>query len=779
MSGMIRLGPLGDVRPYMLANVSQYSRSLANQMAVKTAQGDATYADKDAYDAWVQHNWVRGVGKEADDEGFLYAEMDTRVPHQLSLPPLVKVTDGRQETPSATDIRNQISSKQGVLTAGGNSGTDRIAVYFDASAGYTLARVWVYARIPPNTTATIALYGVDGSDKPTGSPTDTATISGDTDYNFRWYSAAISETLSGEYCLVLYPAAASNTIEWAGGGSYTNAKTWTSADGGATWAAHTQLFPFFLTDVHGLNSKASVTDVVRFNDNTYVAVGNRVMKYSASNQNWANVGSARSTTITDLEVWGATLYIGLGDSTNYDTMNTSETYSGGGSAGRLFHRGANGYLWKAVANNVYYSVNGSSWSSAIAAGPNTFSVRGFAMAQDNEYVATDDGLWWIAPGDVARGLTPFPGQGSENGRDMVAHEGNVYLPVGGHLYQFSELAALQNLWKTRPEELPSSKLGRVMTVTATTHWLLAGVQPDDSAGAPSVWAWNGEGWHFMAALPNGLTLTCLRYDRALKRVWCGTSSGLVFWFYVSDYLVNPTRDGAYTFMPYGWLETDWFSSEILEDRKDFDGVYALARGMNTTMPLEVYWQDDTSTSQQSWTDEAGASVTDEAGEPILYSIVLWMKLGELTGDRGEVRWPLDSTARNSRELRLGLLISTNNGGFSPKVEAVRVKYHLMVTDWYMWTVPVLVSGDGETAQQLADGTAQNYTRDEQRSHLRSLETQVEPALYTDICGCRYEVKVRAGVETVWGEIREIGGAQEFDSVILLTLEQSARGQYQE
>lgn len=775
--GHFSLGPLGDVRPYMFADPRQFRRALANQMVVPTGSGEAKYANKDAYSSRVWHTWTRGIGQEADQDGALYAEMDTRIGHQLNLPPLVKLTDGKDEDGAATDIRNQIGDVTGVLTAG-EGGSDRIAIYVDGSAGsLAMTKIWLYARIPPNTTATVALYGVDGSNKPTGSPSDTATISGDVDYNFHWYLAAITETLGAEHCIVVYPTLATNTVELACGASYTNSTTWVSDDDGSTWAAGS-LYPFFLTDIDGLNSKASVVDIVRFNSQTYAAVGNRIYKYSTSNQNWASVGAARSTTITDLEVWEGNLYIGLGDGTNLDTMNTSESYTNGSVQARLFHKGQ-GYLWRSDGENVYYSADGSSWSSAIVVGPSDFSVRGFATSQSNVYVATDDGLWWIAPGDIPVGVAPFPGASSVNGKDMLAYEGNVYIPVDGHFYQFTEMAALQNIWKSRPEELPSSKLGDVVTTCATSHMLLVGVQPDSSTGAPTVWSWNGEGWHFMAALPNGLTLTCLRYDRSNSRIWCGTSTGHIFWFYVSDYLVNPTRDSAYTFMPFGWLETDWFASEILEDYKDFDGVFVLAREISAANPVEVYYQDDASSTVLYIEDEAGLVVTDEAGDPLSYPITVWNFLGEYTGERQEIRFDLDSTARNSREIRLGLLVTTRDVSVTPKVEALRLKFHLMITDWSLWSFGIEISGTETTPQQLVDGTVQEYSREQMRAHLWAMAAgYTPPVLFTSPDNITYEVKVKDASEVPLGEFKWIDGALKYDSVMNVVLEQTWEGEYE-
>lgn len=775
MQGHIHLGIPGDLRPYQLANAQQWSRALANQMKVSTAQGEAKYADKDAYDSWVQRTWQRGVGKEADEEGVLYAELDTRIPHQLNLPPLVRLTDSINTTPAASDMRYDFVGREGVLEIGENG---RAAIYIDASSQtLDLDYVWLYMRIPPGATATVALYAADNDGKPTGSAIDTAMVNGDSDLHFRWYRAEITATLdNAEYCIVVYPPFAGVTLELVCGPTYTDALTWVSGDSGSTWEANTTLFPYFLTDVGGLNSKGSVVDIVPFNGTAYAAVGDQVYKFSTANRNWTAVGTARSTDITDLEVWGSTLYIGLGDSTNYDTMSTGETYSNGATPGRIFSRGDFGYLWKAIGNSVYYTADGSTWQGPIPCGPTTFKVRGLAMSQGNQYAATDDGLWWIAPGDVARGISPFPGQDEGNGVDMLSFEANLFIPIGGHVYQYSELASLQNIWMTRPEELPSRKLGRVVAAAASTQWLMVGVQPDEASGAPTIWAWNREGWHFMAALPNGLTLTCLRYDRARQRMWCGTDNGLIFHFYVSDYLVNPVRDSQYEFQPYGWLETDWFSSDILEDEKDFDSVFILARQVSSDNPVEAYWQDDQSGVVEELTTEGGDTLVTEGGDTLVFEATAWNYLGLFTEDRQELRWALSSSARGSTEIRLGFLISSNDVLTSPKVEAIRVKYHLQVRDWYRWQVPILVSGKATTRQQLADGTLNPYTVEEQRAHLRELEKRTAPFLYTDISGVTYEVKVEDAQEVILGEIRSNG---DYDSVFLFTLGQVHEGEYEE
>jgi len=760
MIGHIRL----DGRPYILKNPQAYRRYPANQMAPKLGQGQSEYRDLTSWEAWIVENWQAGIGQKAEDEGFLYGEVDSRVPNQLILPPALRLTDARDEVGSVTDIRYMPTSYPNTLTVG-NSDVQRVSIYIKADSSLNLTALWFYASI--RASITVELFAVDANKLPTGNVIDSATIAPvSNDHSFRWYKAAITETLSGVYAIVLRPTVAGTSFQLACGASYTDAVT--GIYDGASWAEDTTYYPAFFTDVHKLNSGASITDVVRFHDQTYMACGNQLYKYDSTNDQWDAVGSTRSAAITDLEVVDNKLFIGLGDSTNHDTMNVSEAFSAASSAGRIFYN-AGRYLWKAVSLSVYYSNNGTTWSSPISIGRRGHIVRGIAEADGDLYVATDDGLFLIAPGDVAVGITPWGAPDSGSGVDMLAHQGILYTPVAGQYLQING-GAVRNLWTIRKDELPSWASGRIVSACTTLNWPIVVVKPDRADGFASVWAWQDQGWHHLTLLPQGVTPAVIRYDRANQRLWIGTSNGLTFSIYLSNYLINPYEDPAARFAPFAWFETNWFSAGILESNKDIESLYLRSRNLTADRTIKAYWQDDDSYQIEYLGDENGDYIGDEDDDYIGDDIITWNYLGEYSEDREEKRWNLAGIRPNTREIRLGFLFSSRSNEETPKLEGHRLKFHIMIQDWLAWDLPIDVSGFENQRQQMLDGKMQNYTAAEQIAHLDSLVVgRVPPFIFMDIDGKQYEVKAKQGIFTP-EKVEYFGEQLQFHGVYNVQLE---------
>jgi len=765
MNGHIKI----DGRPYLLRNPQSYRRYPANQMAPKMGQGQSQYRDLTSWEAWISDNWAAGIGQKAEDEGFMYGEVDSRAPNQIVLPPRLDLSDGRIEAGSITDVRYMPQSITNLLTVGTPS-VERVSVLINASSSYSLTAFWFYAQTQVN--ITVELYAVDGNDLPTGSAIDSGTIQTvSDDYAFRWYKAAITETLSGKYAIVLKPSNTGNTFVLGGGAAYTNAVT--GLYSGGAWAASVSYYPAFMSDVHRLNSGASVNAMMSYNGFAYMGAGNQLYKYSPSNDNWTTVGSARGATITDLEGSGSALYVGLGQTTNYDTMNSSEVFTGGGSPGYLFYN-AGTYLWKAVYNSVYYMGAAGTWSSAIPVGKAGYNAMGISEADGDTYVATQDGLFLIAPGDIAIGITPWGGTDSASGKDMLTHHGVLHVPVAGQYLQING-GSVRNIWTIRKDELPSWASGRVSSHCTMINWPIVAVTPDSSNGFATVWAWQDLGWHFIAALPQGINPTTLFYDRARQRLWIGGSNGMVFHVYVSNYLINPVEDTGYKFQSHGWFETDWFSAGILESDKDIESLYIRGRGITDSQTVDVYWKDAAGSESIYLVDENGDSVGDESGNVLGETVERWSYFGKYETEREEKRWSITGIRPNTREIKLGFLLTSNSAAATPRIEGWRLKYHIMIMDWYGWDLPISISGKDNSPQQLVDGTEQIYTGEQQIAHLDSLSVgYVPPFLYTDIDGKVYEVKVKMASFSP-EKVEWFGSKLRYDGVYTLQLEAVTSG----
>lgn len=768
-----------DGRPYKLVDPTQYRVYSANQMAPKlSAAGASEYGDMTQWDNWVVSDWQTGIGQPAEASGMHYAEADSRIPGRLQLPARLHFYSRQAPDNSTADCRWAPAAVEYVLVVGGDVAApyQKLRFAFEPQGGGPLQRFWLYARIPSEVTVIWELYAEAGGDPLGTLLADGALVSVAEDKAFRWVGGAAQSALSpaGRCTLVVYPANEGEAFEVAFGAVPVRGDPETCAWGvydpalPAGWHP-LEGYPFYLTDAFALEGGLEVFDVTTFNGKTYLADGNRLYALNESTGCFELVASTPER-ILDLQVWGDRLYIGH-LSVNYQTMNTAETLADGGSAGQIFYSSGL-YLWKAVNNCVYYSADGNAWIGPIPCGPSNVRVTGISEYNEFIYAATTDGLFVIMDGDKAKGITPW-GALDRNvyAHSLITHNATLYSRTLGQCLQH-QAAGVRNIWSTvRKDELPSLAAGEVYSLCATVNWPVILVRSRLPEGHDTVWAWQDEGWHHLATLPNYLRGSCVRYERRLSSLWIGTNAGLVLRIHLPDYLKDPLLDPEMEYMPFGWYETGWFAGGVYEEEKDPESVYLRGRDLGSLHYVDCYWQDDQSTGwvefavddEDLWVDDDGEIVGDEFDE--------WFYLGRFESDQQELIFGVDNDTRPAtREIRLGLLLA-GDGTSTPRVYAHRLKYQLMIQDWSGWTLPIEVSGSAEQPQELMEGTLNPYDRDEQRAHLDSLRRRTAPFTFTDIDGQQYPVKAREYSFTPH-KVEHYNGKTHFDGVYLLTIEEA-------
>jgi hypothetical protein len=166
------------------------------------------------------------------------------------------------------------------------------------------------------------------------------------------------------------------------------------------------------------------------------------------------------------------------------------------------------------------------------------------------------------------------------------------------------------------------------------------------------------------------------------------------------------------------MEWDWFDSTVLEKYKDYDAVTIIGENFSSGVNARIYWKDDGSTG--------------------------WELLGTIDENNEQIRWTYPYTTRpDTRRFKLGMLLQTNDADETPRVQAIRVKYHLMIDDWWRWSLQVDVSGTAEAYQMSTDGTRNTLTSAQIKSNLEALAADRHiPFLYVDVDGTSYEVKIK-------------------------------------
>ena len=710
-----------DNRWYMIA-WQQYQQSTANPYVAQVGSGAGAYEDISDWSAWLMDDWTAGLGKLVGEGGILFGSADTRFKNRLMLPPALHMAGlyAPDHEYASYRVAGAIDGELSIGTTGDlahitiKNGSYNLAVYTEYA--------WVLLRGAPGTQVDIEMYsGAQG----TLHYTDTITITDEFGYKFyragpfdlwgkdvQWIG--VKPTVAGDVVYIPYTVGADT---WSHGLIYkNNAGTWTSQGKSA----------FFITTREQLSSSKSLTpsDVVRYANSAgvgdlFAVERSGLSGIGAKYGSYGNIAngsmfSAPLLTPTDIVVWNGTLYIAFGDGKEMATWSGDASYTAttltGIYATKLFKW--NNYLYRALGNQLWYTADGITWTGPFEVGPDDYNITGMAAFGGGNaiVVATTEALYQFAEGDFVFGIRQFGSISDVNGRAIVNYNGDLYISHAGGLYRMTGNYSILDVWLSEDEDLPASSLGLIRHLAIVNNYLFALVDGDTTDAFPVLIAYDTVGWHHIATLPQGMNGSKLFYDRSTNVLFVSTQEGFVFYLYIPDQANNPLRDAVYQYSGHAWVETDWFFGNLYEVVKDFESVYISADNTSSTRYAKVYYKADDDTS--------------------------WTLLGTFDSDRKEIRWSDLTTRPNTYQLKLGILLITDDNSETPVIRAIRTKYHAMVLDRFKWQL-VLLAGNN---QQMNDGSTNEYNATQTRAHILDLVKRTQPIRFQDIDGAEYLVK---------------------------------------
>jgi len=759
--GHIRIGAYNDIRDYLLvqrAGPLPIQRSNANQMATKLGQGAGDYADLQSWTAFAQDDWQAGLGKrDTEAGGFLFAEAETRWANKLQLPMalLAAVAADTTDYPLNTGYAPGVRKAESSLLVGSTQTVHQISKCIEGN-GTKLSGVHICLQEDDAlTSVTVVLYSSTGAGTaPNGViTTKTEVLAGTIGLGNHYIPFDDTLTDGTFYHIAVYPTVAGESMNLPiDTSSLTPADDEVWAYDGASWAAYTGGCPL-MEPVMGMPPSTEAINKLAYfpaSGFMYAAAGEKLYKQETDADVWELVTTAFGADISDLYVLGDTLLIGLGDSTNYQAMTSAESFTAASVPGRLFLNW-NGLVWRVVGNDVYYSNDLSTWSSAIEVCPTGFLINGMQGQQDYLYCACDDGLYYVGFGDQVKNVTDW---GQLNpvekfGQSMVNWQGALYIPVAQGVIRY-DAGSMLPVGPDLGEGLPLFRVGSVGALATQNNYLYCSIKA--TGGSSSVWAYNGQGWHHIATLPSAdvLWITSIAYHRPKQRLYIGTNTGLVMYVTAIDSPTNIDIDSVTYTATYGTLETDWHRGGLWKVDKDFESVSVLGDDIDEDHTVQVYWQDDDS--------------------------VDWEYLGEVTESGQELRWSDYTTRPNTKALKLGLALNAKSTLLytgTPVIRAVTVKYHNMITDWWRYNMEIAVHDD----QIMLDGVANTFTTAQMVAHLDALSKQVAPVIFSEDGGTTYrEVKVLDAVRRL-DKSEFVSGALVNSYIYNVAIEQVTQGTY--
>lgn len=763
--GHIKLGAPGALRDYVLTSPRGTQRVTANPFTPSVGTTGA-FSDLEGWAEWVQDNWQAGVGTtKPTDGGFSYASVDSRVPNQLILPARIGFidTDAMYNNMDGGYYRNSfypsIASAYSTLTLTTTGTYQRIALLHEETGGSDF------------TAYTISIYGFGCDDftvgvysDNAGSPNTLITKENITSWTSTpyptWYSITLTAGTvfpdSTPRWVIIEPETGESDLTLVVGVDDNTTVTMKYWDGDSWETQGDSYVPLFYSSLSmsGIHTKGYV---VSDGSDLYFLGGtgstSSIAKYNSSDgyMEWKDVNLG-AFDITDTLIWGDYIYLGTGSSNNayrYTLSTDTQAANADFYANKMVSW--NGYFYRSVGHQLYYSTDASTWEGPFPVGSSDFPILNMAGMGNDVYVATAEGLYYLAPGDFVVGVVPWGSVDSTAAAAMVNYQGSICYTLNSRVYRLGSDGSVVDIWIRQDDGLVDNIIGDVISLTTTNNWLIALVKSSSTPFRYTLWAWQTEGWHFLSEIPAGTLAQEAYYDRANSRliVSCiDTSSSVkscasgLFSLSISDYAINPYNDDAYRYAPYGWMETAKFRGDIYKLDKDFESVFATGESLASGQTVKVYWKDEDSTS--------------------------WELLGTVDEDGDELRWSDYSTRPVGKWIRLGFLFSSTDPSVTPKVEALVLKYQPMINDRWRWTLNIAVTDN----QQMLDGTVNPYTGAQMITHLDSMIQRVLPLIYEDFWGIQYEVKVTGATQVVDAfEYLFSDESKQIDVVYQLTIEQ--------
>jgi len=600
---------------------------LANPYAAKVGSGDRSLSDLTDLSVYGQTDWASGRGQdifEVEDRYFDARAVETRIKGQVTLGPQVHVT-GIAAAPEYTPTET-VAAPVGRLS---QSYTHRAQSFTVGASNITCTHVRLLLRVhgySPTSTATITVrIETDSTGLPSGTLVDanaTKTVNlsdlgtSFEDYKVR-FPASFTLTASTKYHIVVnwdQALSESEYAEWAstGSGTYSDgtacskqrkwavgasdiggsdkidSASWVQAGGWDRW--------FIVNDGSVLAGNVTV-NFVRFDDKWWCAAGDTVYYWDTGTGYWVSSEVQAGETVTDMVVWGGYLWVARGANTmrRYDGSTWSDAP---GTVQARYLCEYQGYLYRSAPNNydLYYTSDGTTWSSTIQVGPTDWGITRIVGFRDYVAVLKVVGLWLIA-GDYAYQVLDWKSlEESTNGQKALvwAKTNELFIPIGFGLYRWSG-ATMVSCGPDQDAGLPANRAGKIASLCATVNWLFAAVDAG-SGKYSSILAWDGRGWHpIIRSTRPGERIRALGYETISSppRLWWAENDS-VFYVELPDYSDNPYAYSGITFQEDGELETSAWGSELLNVEKDWRAVVLQVENCTSARTIEVYAEVDRS-----------------------------------------------------------------------------------------------------------------------------------------------------------------------------------------
>ena len=478
----------------------------------------------------------------------------------------------------------------------------------------------------------------------------------------------------------------------------------------------------------------------------FLALGNKLYKAVRVGQSitWSLVYTA-PVTITSVSSFNAYVHMGQGDTNNYVWYDPSGGASGTGAIPARVLKEIGGFLYAAKNNMVTYTAGpvaasvaadpGNSawvWEEWVKIGGSEGFITGIAGTINDSfnnqsiYISTDRALFMFLPFDVPLQLTRWYTADAHNGTIMSVYHNDVYVSEGYGLLRMTPDGTIVSTGLDLGIGLACTVSGRHGPTMATNNYVLSAVNPSNSDGAPTMWAWGGEGWSFMAKYAPGTDVLDTTYDIETGQVLAILSDGKVYSFFYLDSMSMYKRDTRCAYTQRGYIDTGSVFGGVREVEKDFHSIYFHGCIFPGTW-VDVYYSNETY-------DAECQQCYDTDGVP-------WVYVGRFTGNNQELFFPPTKTLGRpvAKSMRFKIELITTVPGVSPVVNALRLKYIPKLNN--AWSFRFSVTLPRDAIEDLDGEKFAEYSQAAWDDNLVCATDSAAPVRLIDIDGRAYYVAI--------------------------------------
>lgn len=362
-----------------------------------------------------------------------------------------------------------------------------------------------------------------------------------------------------------------------------------------------------------------------FNDQLYIGYGDVLAKLNAGATGFTyvkNFGATATNPISDLEPFGAYMYIGfkLGSLINYYYMDTAEAFTvstlagvkGQGQYFKAIGSTLKKYLYVNSTNtSTIYSTtdptNAGDWDSGTVVGDASSIVTDKINEQGGlPVIAKEDGLWYIDEnGDPQKKIANLvTADSSYIGMGMINWQGSIYYPIYTTLYEHNSDGIVTDISPSKSINGASDFDGEIISLAADSDYLYAIL--DNSTSVEVVagrWETTSGGTQFVWHSVQQVTFTGARTQwfpfiskivdiKGYKRLYMAStvvSEGIKYIPITNNYGYIK-GDADYTYLTGGYLVTPYLYCNVRDDLKAWIKLTLMMADTTANIYWRAYYQ---------------------------------------------------------------------------------------------------------------------------------------------------------------------------------------------